>query len=689
LRTNIKSVFVLMDQRFGILRESEEYAQPVIGIDIMEESIISLEEFKRMDVDVYLFIPKKISSDNLSLLKKSIPIIKDIFSYGNDLGNELLSISERFSTKDSIIISFDRVVRGMATRLGFLAYPTLDLAVLGIKEGPIHFIKLSGDKEQFYFLPKLIPYHLERISSDFLEILGVTSEQEIAEAIIRGINIRTFPINILLEDPLFVRLDRRTPEIKKELGKLKILAYETDKLLVAIGPGIFNDSIQIHGNHGHFEVLVPNSSLLKPNLQEKIHYSSLLTFSNLTQNVSVKRYPDVLEKIPLICPVSSSSISDDIDKYCGNVPLDSSGPVISRHVRHSDNLRVVNGLVSDLRAMGYCAYTYNFNYGGVVLKNVIADLPGKGSYVIDPDIRNAIRKIFLKYPFPDPPDPWIKDLQELTRNDWTEKNKLNSLSPAHSRKSAEKIFNFEPWFPWWKKNCDLPGIGSELVIIGCHMDSTAARSPGYDPVSDPAPGVDDDGSGMAGTLALARYFSKFKGKLKHTVRFCFFNAEESGIVGSKEYAITLKNMGAPVKAAICMDMIGYNSDSRRIFEIHAGYTDPFIRDLSVPIAQLIANWASFLGTLEPAQIYKGINSSGGSDRNLYDGAINRSDHSSFHQQGYPAVVVSEDFFANLVSEPVSDPNPNYHDSDDNTIDSAYVADIVCAVAFAIRQLAQS
>ena len=175
--------------------------------------------------------------------------------------------------------------------------------------------------------------------------------------------------------------------------------------------------------------------------------------------------------------------------------------------------------------------------------------------------------------------------------------------------------------------------------------------------------------------------------MTHTVRFCFFNAEEQGMVGSKSYAAVLKAAGAPVKAVVCTDMIGYNSDAARIFEVHAGYTDPAIRDLSVPIADSIAAWANSLGALAPTQVYRGTSGASGTDRNLYDGAINRSDHASFHQQGYPAVAVSEDFFANLPAEPGADPNPKYHKSSDTFIDSSYASDITCAVAYAVKELA--
>jgi Zn-dependent M28 family amino/carboxypeptidase len=235
--------------------------------------------------------------------------------------------------------------------------------------------------------------------------------------------------------------------------------------------------------------------------------------------------------------------------------------------------------------------------------------------------------------------------------------------------------------------CPLAGFGAKTVIVGCHLDSTAGYDVGYDPATDAAPGADDNASGISGTLSVAKFLSHYRGTLKHTVRFCFFNAEEVGIVGSQAYASYLKSTHTAVKAAICMDMIGYNSDSDKIFEVHAGYTDPAVRDISLPIACQIAASASQLGQLGLSQIYKGTHPNSNADRNTYDGAINRSDHASFHQQGYPAVVVSEDFFVNYSSEPPADPNPNYHRQADTIVDSSYGADIACAVAHAAKQLA--
>ena len=150
----------------------------------------------------------------------------------------------------------------------------------------------------------------------------------------------------------------------------------------------------------------------------------------------------------------------------------------------------------------------------------------------------------------------------------------------------------------------------------------------------------------------------------------------------------MKSLEAPIRAVICMDMIGYNCDPNRTFEIHAGYTCEEIRDLSLLLTPHVANAATAYGKLAPAQVYEGTSWHGEPDRKVYDGAINRSDHAAFQQQGYPAILVSEDFFVNSPSEPDADPNPDYHRSTDTYVDLDYARDIVCAVAQAVVNLAR-
>ena len=699
----VKSVILFLDQNFGTLRiDRRKHRSILAGIDIMPSTAMAMDQFKESKTRVIALATVPLSTKSRQNLSKFMPWVDEIITYKNNLKSTLSRCAKRHSatSKKTMFIAADRMLRGQAVSQGYFAAPHPAIAALYIRGCILQFVRVVGDREHFARISEMIPYFWEYTEGNSGCLFAVMSRTAIAEAIQRQLNLEVLPLDISTEDPLFVQLDEVSEGVTKNLRGQKVLLIEDTRMLVAMGPSDFNDSLVIQGPHGHFQFLMPTPELLNP----AYDHSGALRRARLAigqwpleklQGIQIHREFDILDIILKRCPSTAASFQADVDRYSGAADLDSAGPIISRHIQHPDNNRVVQALVNELNDMGYCSYTQSFHFAGLTLKNVIADLPGSGYFRNHPrilehlrDIIEQVRNIFLKYPFPEPPEPWVKEIKRLLGNKWFRNQNLSTLSPMQLRTRLETIFELKPWFPWWLKLCPLALPGAEIIIVGCHLDSTAANDAGYNPLTDPAPGADDDASGVAATLEMARHLKSFRGRLKHTVRFCFFNAEESGMVGSKAYAAMLKAAGAPIKAVVCMDMIGYNSDAARIFEIHAGYTDPAIRDISVPIADTIAGWAASQGALAPAQIYKGTRSAGGIDRNLYDGAINRSDHAAFHQQGYPAVVVSEDFFANLATEPGADPNPNYHEDDDTVVDSAYGADITCAVAFAIKELAE-
>ncbi|MGH8658950.1 MAG: M28 family metallopeptidase, partial [Gammaproteobacteria bacterium] len=120
---------------------------------------------------------------------------------------------------------------------------------------------------------------------------------------------------------------------------------------------------------------------------------------------------------------------------------------------------------------------------------------------------------------------------------------------------------------------ELVGTSPELVLVTAHLDSTAGSEPGYNPRNDPAPGADDDASGVAGVLAVAERFANLAaaGTLTRTVRFVLFNAEEQGLIGSRAYARRSKARGEVIAAVWQMDMIGFNRDAPQKWELHAGF----------------------------------------------------------------------------------------------------------------------
>ena len=51
-----------------------------------------------------------------------------------------------------------------------------------------------------------------------------------------------------------------------------------------------------------------------------------------------------------------------------------------------DNARAVDALLAELRELGYVASTHGFAFGGRILRNVLAGLPGSGELGVDADL---------------------------------------------------------------------------------------------------------------------------------------------------------------------------------------------------------------------------------------------------------------------------------------------------------------
>lgn len=228
---------------------------------------------------------------------------------------------------------------------------------------------------------------------------------------------------------------------------------------------------------------------------------------------------------------------------------------------------------------------------------------------------------------------------------------------------------------------ELPGTQpDEIVIVSAHFDSIATDvQGGY-----PAPGADDDASGMAGVLAAAEVAVKLRrelGAFKRTLRFILFNAEERSVNGSKKYVRTLPR-DITIAGVFQMDMIGFHGGKPTVFEIHAGYQhSDDVETKSRLLAERVRDVAAFVspslvnrGNPASPQIYPRDGE--------FDPAEGQSDHSRFHECGHAACMISEDYNTDPWDITYPDPqvNPNYHESDDEVIDYAYAADIARAVA---------
>jgi Zn-dependent M28 family amino/carboxypeptidase len=98
------------------------------------------------------------------------------------------------------------------------------------------------------------------------------------------------------------------------------------------------------------------------------------------------------------------------------------------------------------------------------------------------------------------------------------------------------------------------GDDSNVVMVGAHLDSVLA-----------GPGINDNGSGSAAILEVAEQMKKVKPT--NTVRFAWWGAEESGLVGSDHYVFGLTDEErANIALYLNFDMVGSPNFVRFIYD---------------------------------------------------------------------------------------------------------------------------
>ena len=101
----------------------------------------------------------------------------------------------------------------------------------------------------------------------------------------------------------------------------------------------------------------------------------------------------------------------------------------------------------------------------------------------------------------------------------------------------------------------LPGDAepAKRIIVGAHYDSINLKDKKPEA---PAPGADDDASGTAVVLELARVMSQYR--FRKTIVFIAFGGEEIGLVGSTRYATHAKAAKEQIEAVFNNDIVGSN-----------------------------------------------------------------------------------------------------------------------------------
>ena len=106
----------------------------------------------------------------------------------------------------------------------------------------------------------------------------------------------------------------------------------------------------------------------------------------------------------------------------------------------------------------------------------------------------------------------------------------------------------------WLKGSD-PDLQKGFIVVGAHYDHLGYNIKNGE--KEIFHGADDNASGVAAMIELARYFSLNPGLVKRSIIFIAFDAEESGLLGSNAFVKDNDRFEmSSIKAMFSLDMIG-------------------------------------------------------------------------------------------------------------------------------------
>lgn len=197
------------------------------------------------------------------------------------------------------------------------------------------------------------------------------------------------------------------------------------------------------------------------------------------------------------------------------------------------------------------------------------------------------------------------------------------------------------------------------VVLVAHYDSVQG-----------SPGADDNASGVAAALEIARVLPPAKLTADVLVAVVPFEESPGGLAGSRAVASWLKEEGRGVRAAISAEMVGFATDAPRVAGdrgddlLVVGYPGTEVVIATLLGAANALNPGSMRGLALPEPVPE----------------VERSDHRAFHDQGWPAVMATDG---------AEFRNPHYHEPSDtpDTLDQRFHLRSVQGLAAGIVALA--
>ena len=212
----------------------------------------------------------------------------------------------------------------------------------------------------------------------------------------------------------------------------------------------------------------------------------------------------------------------------------------------------------------------------------------------------------------------------------------------------------------------LPGQRPELapVLVAAHYDGPLG-----------SPGADDNASGVAALLELARRWAQ--NPPKRPVWLVAFDQEEWGMVGSAALARELKSSGQRLHLMLSLEMLGYTAEEQNypleaMKALYGSRGDFIALVANTGAAALLPGLSRGMGAHVKTKVlpvpFKG--------RQLPD--VRLSDHSPFWDEGYNAVMVTDTSFMR---------NPHYHQPSDTieTLDLPFLRAVIDGLDAAISR----
>lgn len=211
-----------------------------------------------------------------------------------------------------------------------------------------------------------------------------------------------------------------------------------------------------------------------------------------------------------------------------------------------------------------------------------------------------------------------------------------------------------------------------IIVIGAHYDTASG-----------SPGADDNASGVAGLLEIARLASLNPPKRTH--RFVAFCLEEPPAymtrhMGSYVYAESLYAEGVKVKGMIALEMLGFYRDYKGSQALPYSFLRLFFPST--------ANFIAFVGNLHSKsftkEVERAFKSASSFPLETFNAlaivpGVDFSDHRNFWKFGCPAFMVTDTAFYR---------NANYHEAGDTaeTLDYKRMADVVIGLYKAVSEI---